>query len=492
MQCHVCGTGVRPDQKFCMECGARLHRQPASELVITPSAGGPDRVSGIASDLPPVTPSDHPMFDPVTGQLLAARPTAALPPAPPDRGAEDDATKVLPAVGEPVDTFRGTPFAPPDPHAQGPGQWVRDTHDPPPVWPDEQIEYAADDRRYGTTRQMARQPSAPAPSPGYVNQPPYRSEQYEATAHLPATYAPWEGGDWEVATEPADDGPRFRIRPLLVLAILPAVAAFVGMFIGLVDIEPTGPLPFGPSKLNDFGTNQTVTGIVLAVAMLLGALAWCGGFRWGAGLAGGAGAGLAGWVVMAIGLAESRIAQAEAVNPAATVTRDIGYWSLVGAGAVGLLVLVTSLLHAGNDRRAGLDPWVAALGAIATIAAVLGPLIPLNDSNLDLNWSSPQGVDRPTLFFVARFVQLGLLLLCGVLGFLLVRRYGLGLAMGGVVGIGFLTLTTATEQTEAPIGPAVANPGSLDGKPYIVTIVGVGLMVFFGLVATVMALIDAD
>ena len=35
-------------------------------------------------------------------------------------------------------------------------------------------------------------------------------------------------------------------------------------------------------------------------------------------------------------------------------------------------------------------------------------------------------------------------------------------------------------------------PGSTDGKPYIVTIVGIGLMIFFGLVATAMALIDAD
>ena len=170
----------------------------------------------------------------------------------------------------------------------------------------------------------------------------------------------------------------------------------------------------------------------------------------------------------------------------------IGYWCLAGAGAFGLIVLFTSLLRAGNDRRAGLDPWVAALGAIATIAAVLGPLIPINDANLDQNWSSPSRQDLPTLFFVARFVQLGLLLLCGVFGFLLVRRYGLGLAIGGTIGVGWMVVTAATEQTDSPIGPAVANPGDTDLKPYIVTTVGVGLMIFFGLVATAMALIDAD
>ena len=137
---------------------------------------------------------------------------------------------------------------------------------------------------------------------------------------------------------------------------------------------------------------------------------------------------------------------------------------------------------------------------MATIAAVLGPLIPLESANLDQNWSSAPGTDKPTMFFVGRFVQLGLLLLCGVFGFLLVRRYGLGLAIGGSIGVAWMTLTTATERTDFPIGPALTNPGSPGfamegvavGKPYIVTVVGIGLMLFFGLVATAMALIDAD
>ena len=181
-----------------------------------------------------------------------------------------------------------------------------------------------------------------------------------------------------------------------------------------------------------------------------------------------------------------------ATTTAREVTREIGYWSLCAAGALGLIVMVMSLARAGNDRRAGLDPWVAALGAIATIAAVLGPLIPLNDANLDRNWSSLQGQDLPTLFFVGRFVQLGLLLICGVFGFLLVRRYGLGFAIGGTIGVAWMVLTSATEQTDSPLSPALGNPGATDLKPYIVTTVGVGLMMFFALVATAMALIDAD
>jgi hypothetical protein len=247
----------------------------------------------------------------------------------------------------------------------------------------------------------------------------------------------------------------------------------------------------GAWKLNDFGTNLTVAGALTALTMVLGAIAWCAGFRWGAGLAGGAGAGLAGWVVLALGQAELVVSQAQQASlGGSAVTRDVGYWALVAAGGLGLVGLFVSLLRTGDDGRAGLDPWVAALGAMATIAAVIGPLIPIDDADIDLNWSSAPGTDVPTAWFAARFVQLGLLLLCGVFGFLLVRRYGLGLAIGGTICAGWLVLTTATEQTDQPIGLAVGNPDYTDLEPHIVTIVGVGLMLFFGLVATAMALID--
>lgn len=425
------------------------------------------------------------MFDPVTGQLLAQSPPPRLAP-------DEDATNVLPALGEPVNRFSGGTFAPPDPHSQGPGHWERDSGEHYAVWPNEQLKPPA--RSYGQVDSPTRQQ--------YVDQPPYVSEQhaaqqaadqyYDATGRIPATYVPWEGGE-----EPVAYGRAFRVRPLLLLTIIPAVAAVVGMFTRVVDIRPdqaAAPFDSGSWKLNDFGTNLTVSGILLAITMVLGALAWCGGFRWGAGMAGGGAAGLAGWAILVLGLAENPINAASGASEivGSTVTRDIGYWCIAAAGVLGLVVLITSLLRAGNDGRAGLDPWVAALGAMATIAAVLGPLIPLNDANLDLNWSSAPGTDVPTLLIVGRFVQLGLLLLCGVFGFLLVRRYGLGLAIGGTIGVGWMVLTTATEQTDAPIGPALYNPGSDDGKPYVVTIVGIGLMIFFALVATAMALIDAD
>ena len=184
---------------------------------------------------------------------------------------------------------------------------------------------------------------------------------------------------------------------------------------------------------------------------------------------------------------------AEAGTPPASITRGVGYWSLLAAGALGLLVLLGSLRRSGRDRRSGLDPWIAALGAVSFLIAAGGPLIPEGTADWSGNYNSDTlGVELPTLFFVGRGVQLGLLALCGVVGFLLVRRYGLGLAVGSAVATGWLLVTAATDQTASPIGPAYENPGSLDLQPHAVTIVGFAMVGFFALVAVVMALLDAD
>jgi hypothetical protein len=476
MECHVCGTEVRPEHKFCMECGARL-RRPTGELALAPPSLADEETRGL-----PALPgsSSHPMFDPVTGQLLAVPPPPRLPPP------DEDATNVLPAVGAPLG--RGG-FGPPDVSAQGPGRWDHPA-EPAPLWPGESSSGYAIERIPATTLQ-----------------PPYRGAEdtayYDDTGRVPATYAPWEAAPWEQPETAAPPARVFRVKPLLVLTVLAAVAAVVGMAADLLDVGLAGNAALdGAWRLNDFGTNLTVAGILTALTMVLGALAWCVGYRWGAGLAGGGGAALAGWVALALGQAEVVVNEAQRVGGPTAVARGIGYWGLVAAGGLGLVVLFVSLVRTGDDGRAGLDPWVAALGAMATIAAVVGPLIPIDDADIDLNWSSPPGTDLPTAWFAARFAQLVLLLLCGVFGFLLVRRYGLGLAIGGTVCAGWLVLTAATEQTDFPVGPAVGNPGDLQRSPangvaivptdgpHIVTIVGVGLMLFFGLVATAMALID--
>jgi hypothetical protein len=315
------------------------------------------------------------------------------------------------------------------------------------------------------------------------------SPPVDLTAPLPVV-APTTG---QVPVEPARAVPAraFRLRPILILALVAAGATVVAVFGTIVRITPPPDGAVPRYTVNGLGTNNTVAALLAAGAMVVGALLWCFGRRWGAGLAGGAGASLAGWVALMIGLMEWRIDAA----PDAVVDRSVGFWALWVAGSLGVVVLVASLAGAGRDRRAGLDPWIAALAAVSFMIAAVGPLIPRGTADWSGNWSTESlgGVDLPEVFFVGRAVQLGLLVLCGVIGCLLVRRWGLGFAVGGMLSAGWLLVTAATNRTTSPIGPAYANPGAgTDLSPHGVTVVGFALTGFFTLVAVVMALLDAD
>ena len=104
---------------------------------------------------------------------------------------------------------------------------------------------------------------------------------------------------------------------MLILSIFAAGATVVAVLTTVIEIDPplTGNTP--DYVVNDFGTNNSVAALLAAATMLVGSFAWCFGYRWGAGLAGGAGAALAGWVALLIGLAEWAIATAEASVPPA-------------------------------------------------------------------------------------------------------------------------------------------------------------------------------
>ena len=290
MQCHVCGTEVRPEHKFCMECGARL-RRPAGELALAPPTPTRRRPAGCRRS---PRPPSHPMFDPATGQLLTVPPPPPLPPP------DEDATNVLPAVGRAAGSRRvraagrvgagSGPLGPPLRHrtaVAGRGHLLRRAN----------------------------------PLPATTMQPPYRSEYdggyYDATGRVPATYAPWEVAPWEQGEAPqaAADVPgqavagdlraggrrrrrrHGRPRPRRHRC---RAARSTGRGSSTTS-APTSPSP----------------GSLTALTMVLGAIAWCAGFRWGAGLAGGAGAGLAGWAALALGQAEVVVS----TSPAGTAGR---------------------------------------------------------------------------------------------------------------------------------------------------------------------------
>jgi len=516
MQCHSCGADVRPGQKFCMECGSSLRgvsdntgevpvirsEQPASEQVrneVTKAMrstafGGPssEERTGSAQDRDPVWQEDPAPTQPVAVTGDPGDREGAGAPGPPaddwgpggrfDR--HDGRTAALPTAGS---TSR--------PSEDDAGQTVRMERPPPTARP------SIDDA--DQTMRMDRAAMAPMAAAATAA-PPSTSDTVEMPASAAGRTAPYDAaadsGPWGDTSEPVTGQlstrtRRFRFRSLLALGLLAAVATATAVFTTVVEVTDSGNDRLeGIWNVNDVGTNNAIAALIAAGAMLLGGLLWCFGFKWGAGLAGGAGAALAGWAALFIGLIEWLPIDQVLDSPTGIITRDVGYWAVAVAGVVGVLAMFVSFAGSGRDRQGGLDPWIAALGAACFVVAAGGPLIPLGSADISGNYSSESlGVDLPTIFFVGRLVQLGLLALCGVIGFLLVRRFGLGFAVGGAVAAAWMVVTAATEQTDNPIGPGFANPGAAGGQvPHGVTIVGMALAGFFTLVAIVMALLDND
>jgi hypothetical protein len=229
--------------------------------------------------------------------------------------------------------------------------------------------------------------------------------------------------------------------------------------------------------------------------MLVGGLLSCFGFRSGAGLAGGAGLGMAGWAAMTIGLIEAPIYAAQQITRASSTdvtqftlstTRDLGWFLIAAVGALGILVFAVSLRMAGAGGRRGLNPWVAALGALGAVIVAAGPLFPVGDATADLNLGFSA---LPRAFFAGRLVQVSLIAVTGVIGYLSVRTYGLGLAAGGLgVGI-WLWVTSLGEVGDKPIGIAVGNIGTIETTPHGVTSAGAVVSIVMITVATTMAIL---
>jgi MFS family permease len=525
MVCRSCGATVGDSDRFCNSCGARLaagapllaDEPPPDENAATteseviaspgppPSPGPPASPPSPAADslqepaLPP--PVETPSDDVTTAQT-------AVPPSPPTGAG---------AMGPPTDDVTTVQSAVPPPPATGDStaETGGDDRDATSEMPAPSLYDLADEPDFDVTSQLAamasgRAAAASQPAPATTGQTATTATTPAAeatttmgtvgsttTGQVPASYTPYtapaersvEHLDRYDRYEPRPH--RFRFRVMLIVAILAAGAGACAAVTDVITIETdaANPLfPIGTWMVNDFGTNNTVAMAIAAGAMVIGALVGCFGYRWGGGLAGGAGLAMAGWAALTIGLAEIPLAQADTALQAqqtesfrVTLTRDLGYGLVAVAGALGVVVFLTSLGSIRRDRATNLNPWVAALGAAATLVAAAGPLLPVNDASIENNWSSAGGsIDFPTLFFAGRLVQVGLVAFTGLVGFLLVRRYGLGLAAGGFTVFTWLALTALLEQTDLPIGPAVANPGADLGDtiPHAVTIGGLAVALF--------------
>ena len=297
------------------------------------------------------------------------------------------------------------------------------------------------------------------------------------TAEMPALF---DGQD-DLAEYPTPRDP-FQVRVVFLLAMFGAAAMLMTIVADVIDIRTTRPasgITTGPQTLEQLGSNLGLAGFVGTAVMVLGGLFACFGLRWGAGLAGGAGLALAGWAGLSIGLAEFPIAVAESITRTSSVqftlsvTRDLGWWLIVGVGVVGLIVFLASLRSIGSGGRPALNPLVAAGAAVAMVVLAFGPLVPMNDAVFADNFRSVDPTrDLPAAFFAGRLGQVGLILLAGVVGMLIVRSYGLGLAAGGVSVSLWLWISSLGEIGSRPVGIADRNPGADSTVPHAVTTVG--------------------
>jgi zinc-ribbon domain len=309
-----------------------------------------------------------------------------------------------------------------------------------------------------------------------------------ATAEMPAIF----DGSSDLAEYP-EPRESFRLRLVFVLAIFGAAAVLMTTVADVIDIRTTRPaagIATGTSTLTDLGSNLGWAAFAGAAVMVIGGLLACFGLRWGAGLAGGAGLALAGWAGLSIGLAEFPIAIAASITRTSSeqftlrVTRDTGWFLIAGIGVMGFLVFAASLRLLGTGARAALNPLIAAVTAVAMVILAFGPLVPVGSASFSDNFSSPDpNFDLPTAFFAGRLGQVALIALAGVVGMLLVRSYGLGLAAGATSVAVVLWATSLGEVGDRPVGIADRNPGAPSTVPHAVT--------SFGMVATLSMLVIA-
>jgi hypothetical protein len=428
MECPRCGINVSEQQKFCHDCGAAI-AQPDTEPI---DIAQPD-TEPIDIAQPDTEPID--IVQPDTEPIDIVQPDT-----------------------EPVDVVITTEIiglAPPTPASAMPT----------------------------TTTTATAVPSITTPS---VAAP---AAATTTTAEMPAVF---DGHDDLVEYPPAREP--FRLRVIFLLALFGAAAVLMTLVADVIDLRTTRPAPgiaTGVRTLEDLGSDLGLAGFIAAAVMVIGGLLACFGLRWGAGMAGGAGLALAGWAGLTIGLAELPIAIAESITRTSSieftlrVTRDLGWWLIVGVGVIGTIVFLASLRSIGSGGRPALNPLVAAVTAVATVVLAFGPLVPVDGAAFADNFRSIDPTrDLPAAFFAGRLGQVGLIALAGVAGMLIVRSYGVGLALGGITVPLWLWIASLGQIGANPVGIADRNPGANDTVPHAVTTVGmVATLVLLALAA---------
>ncbi len=293
------------------------------------------------------------------------------------------------------------------------------------------------------------------------------------------------------ARDTTETGP-VRLRPTVMttVGVLLTGVVLLGFTLDLLRISTTAPADLltaarstgfriGTWHVDDLASNLGITGLIIAVLAAIGAVGTVLGRAWGAGMIGGSGLSATGVAALAIGLIEQPVGAATrfaelGASEAFTVTieRPLGYWMLLATVAAGVVTFFASVNEIFRDRRHDLNPLIGAVGALAVVGATLGPLWPSGGAAFADNWmvGSADGA-WPTLLVIARLIQVGALAVGGVLGFLLVRRHGLGLVVGALAPAAWMVATAWIDVGANPIGPAYRNPGGGSGVETL-TVVG--------------------
>ncbi len=514
MVCAQCDAQVTEDQRFCNKCGAALTRPDAvrrDDPTEHDGTADPAPTSGGRADPDDATPPESAATDDPTDPAGTARPDPT-PDDPADRTAGPDHPRGAAADGSESDP--SVDVGPPLDPTVDEVVWGSTTDDVviatapttdteltlPALFDEGSAPVAGDGARTaGPDVEPGSDPSPPAPATTAPTTAAPTTGSGATPPTLPIVTAEqpqlFDGLD-DVAHLP-EPRQTARLRLVFVLAFFGAIAGVMATAADVTDVFTTRPvdgIDQGVRVLEDFGTNLPVAVYTGSAVMVFGGLLACFGFRWAAGLAGGAGLALVGWAALVLGLAEIPIERAVDItrNPTTpepftlTVTRDVGWWLIVTVAVLGLLVFLASLRMSGTGRRRSLNPWIAAVGALSTLVLAVGPLVPTGSATFadNFDWS---GSALPPAIFVGRLVQVGLIAMAGVLGFLLVRSYGLGLAVGGVsVGL-WLWISSLGELGADPRGIADRNPGATDTIPHGVTTIGAILTIALTVVAVVVA-----
>lgn len=480
---------MQRDDRFCTGCGTSLLGvTDTTELVevVTPS---PD-LAAIADEPTEMIPSIKPQpLPPPTAPAAAVAPTASEPPATPDtttNDPSDEPTQLVPVIDgdeewsadDPVWAATGTVPAQPDPAAA----------QSEPVDTVPAASFTADLPATEPVTEVRMDPVDVTHEPPAMT--PYDFVEQEVPTAATAT-PPTATAEMPAMAAPVSARQGFRIGAVTVIALITGLVALGSLFADMISITsdqrlaPSEQTPFGFRTgtwiADDLADNLSIAGLLAIMLMIAGGVASGFHWRWGAGLAGGAGLAVAGLAGLTIGLAQFPIDAAhEFVRIPSeqqftlTITRDLGYWLMIAAAALGVVLFFAAINDAPGDRRSGLNPWIAALGALAVVVAAAGPLLPEQQAVFSDNWYLIEGPgEAPAMLLVGRLVQLALLLLAGVVGFLTVRRWGLGLAIGASLPAIWLATSTLFELTDRPVGPGFRNPGATDMHVHGVTIIGV-------------------